>query len=159
MKRRAEFPYEDDLAAMVRDIRSLRPSVDVLTVLPHWGQQYTHRPVRDQRIVGRALLDAGADLVVGGHPHWVQGAELHRGKLLAHSLGNFVFDMDFMQQTQEGVVLDLVFWGGRLVSAEFVPYRIGEDFAPRLLPEPRGRPILKRMWQFSGPPFTAATGS
>ncbi len=145
-----------DLAAQVRAVRQLRPRVDVLVVLPHWGQQYTYRPVSAQRTVARALVDAGADLVVGGHPHWVQGVEIHRGSLVVHSLGNFVFDMDFSRQTREGVVLELIFWGARLKAAEFVPVLIGPDFAPRPLAGAAGRRVLDAIWAHSGPPFTQA---
>jgi poly-gamma-glutamate capsule biosynthesis protein CapA/YwtB (metallophosphatase superfamily) len=145
-----------DLRAMIADIRKLRPRVDVLVVLPHWGQQYTAVPVPDQRRVGRALVAAGADLVVGGHPHWVQGAEVYRGRLVAYSLGNFVFDMDFSVQTQEGAALELVCWGGQVKAADFVPVRIGRRYVPAFVPYSRGLPVLRRIWQASGPPFSAA---
>jgi poly-gamma-glutamate capsule biosynthesis protein CapA/YwtB (metallophosphatase superfamily) len=131
-----------DLARATSAVRRLGREVDVVIVLPHWGDQYTHRPVPDQRRVGRALLDAGADLVVGGHPHWVQSAELHRGRPLVHSLGNFVFDMDWNNEVREGVVLEATFAGTRLVSARFVPYVIGSDFAPRWVSGGRARAIL-----------------
>jgi len=142
-----------DLSAMTRAIRTLRPQVDVLTVLPHWGTQYTSRIVPDQRTVARALVDAGADLVVGGHPHVVQGAEIHRGGLIAYSLGNYVFDMDFSQPTREGVILELTFWGGVLKAADFVPVQIDGRFAPRVLSQGAGQPILRRIWAASGRPF------
>jgi poly-gamma-glutamate synthesis protein (capsule biosynthesis protein) len=144
-----------DLNAMRRAIRQLRPRVDVLTVLPHWGQQYTSEPVRDQRTVAHALVDAGADLVIGSHPHWVQGAEIYRGSLIAYSLGNYVFDMDFSRQTQEGAILEVVLWGGTVKAARFVPVRIGRDFAPRVLSWQSGLPILERIWAASGPPYNA----
>jgi poly-gamma-glutamate capsule biosynthesis protein CapA/YwtB (metallophosphatase superfamily) len=121
----------DDLAYATSAVRKLARRADVVIVLPHWGDQYTHQPVADQRTVGRALIDAGADAVVGGHPHWVQSAELHRGRPLVHSLGNFVFDMDWEPEVREGVVLQLRFAGDRLASTRFVPYVIGSDFAPR----------------------------
>jgi poly-gamma-glutamate capsule biosynthesis protein CapA/YwtB (metallophosphatase superfamily) len=131
-----------DLARATSAVRTLNGEVDVVIVLPHWGDQYTHRPVPDQRRVGRALLDAGADLVVGGHPHWVQTAELHRGRPLVHSLGNFVFDMDWNDEVREGVVLEARFAGARLASARFVPYVIGADFAPRWVSGRRAEAIL-----------------
>ena len=46
-----------------------------MVVIPHWGTQYTHRVERSQRVAARAFAEAGADLVLGGHPHWVQGWE------------------------------------------------------------------------------------
>ena len=105
--------------------------VDVVVVIPHWGDQYTHAAEPVQSYVGRALVRAGADLVVGGHPHWVQGLEPVGDAVIAHSLGNFVFDMDFSRQTMEGVTLTATFRGDRLVDVELGPYRMGADFAPR----------------------------
>jgi poly-gamma-glutamate synthesis protein (capsule biosynthesis protein) len=142
-----------DLDAMRDAIQRLRPRVDVLTVLPHWGQQYTSEPVADQRAVARALVNAGADLVIGSHPHWVQGAEIYHGKLIAYSLGNYVFDMDFSRQTQEGVILEVVLWADQMKAARFVPVKIGADFAPRVLSARAGRPILQQIWDASGPPY------
>ena len=76
-------------------------------------------------------MAAGADLVVGGHPHWVQGAERISGVPVLHSLGNFVFDMDFMTETMEGVFLETVWRGDELVRTRLVPYRMDPvSFAP-----------------------------
>jgi poly-gamma-glutamate synthesis protein (capsule biosynthesis protein) len=98
-------------------------------------------------------VDAGADVVAGGHPHWVQGVELVRGGLVAYSLGNFVFDMDFARETREGAVLELTFWGDELKGARLVPVVIGADFAPRPATGPRGAAILGDIWSASGPPL------
>ena len=122
-----------DLAATTARVRRLADRVDVVIVLPHWGDQYTHRPVPDQRRVGRALIDAGASVVVGGHPHWVQDVEMHAGRLLVHSLGNFVFDMDFSLETREGAMLALRFRADQVAEARLVPYLIDERFRPRLV--------------------------
>jgi poly-gamma-glutamate capsule biosynthesis protein CapA/YwtB (metallophosphatase superfamily) len=137
-----------DLRRAERTVGALRRGrADVVVVLPHWGAQYTHVPVPAQRRVGRALVEAGADVVVGGHPHWVQQVQRVRrgdgGGLVVHSLGNYVFDMDFMRQTQEGVLCDLVFAVDRLRSVRFTPYVIGADFAPRVVRGPRARAILR----------------
>ena len=139
-----------DLDRVLRIVRDLHRRVDVVLVVPHWGTQYTHQTVRDQRVVARALVQAGAGVVAGGHPHWVQGVETVGRGLVAYSLGNFVFDMDFMQQTQEGVVLELTYWGRRLMNARLVPYVIGPDFAPRHAPGPRGDAVLADVWRASG---------
>ena len=142
-----------DLARVTGIVRGLRGRVDVILVLPHWGTQYTTRTVRDQRVVARALVAAGADLVVGTHPHWVQGVESVRGSLVAYSLGNFVFDMDFSRRTQEGAVLELTYWGSALKESRLVPVVIGPDFAPRVSSGRRAEVILDRVWAASGPPL------
>ena len=138
-----------ELGRVLADVRRLDREVDVVVVLPHWGEQYTYEPWPDQRRVARALARAGADLVVGGHPHWVQGAEWVGDTLVVHSLGNFVFDMDFSPETMEGLVLEAAFRGDRLVSARFVPYRIGPDFAPRVVPRSQARRMLDGFREFS----------
>jgi Bacterial capsule synthesis protein PGA_cap len=121
--------------------------------MPHWGHNYTNVPVPQQRRVGAAMIDAGADLVLGGHPHWVQGIQTHQGRLVLHSLGNFVFDMDSSAETEEGLLLELVWWGPELMGARFVPHVIGDDFTPRLASGPRADATLERMWATSDPPF------
>lgn len=144
---------QSDLARMTSAIGRLARRVDVVVVLPHWGDQYTHTPVPDQRRVGRALVDAGADIVVGGHPHWVQGVQQRHGVPIVHSLGNFVFDMDFSVPTQQGVTVDVICWGDQVMATRFTPVVIGADFAPRPVHGPVGRQILDRMWASSDPPF------
>ncbi|MGH3334114.1 MAG: CapA family protein [Nocardioidaceae bacterium] len=139
-----------ELARFLRAVRRLGREVDVVVVLPHWGTQYTNRPEPVQRRVAARLVGAGADLVVGGHPHWVQGVDVVDGTLVAHSLGNFVFDMDFMPETMESLLLELTYWGGELKAAEFVPYRMDSSFAPRIVSFERGTDILRRMWETSG---------
>jgi poly-gamma-glutamate capsule biosynthesis protein CapA/YwtB (metallophosphatase superfamily) len=133
---------QGDLAAITRSIRTLKASADVVVVIPHWGQQYTHSPVPAQESVATALTQAGADLVIGGHPHWVQSVRFPAGKVIAHSLGNLVFDMDFAQQTQEGVLLELTYWGKTLKAARLTPYVIGADFSPRVVTGTRAEQIL-----------------
>jgi poly-gamma-glutamate synthesis protein (capsule biosynthesis protein) len=137
-----------ELDRVLGAVRRLAHRVDVVTVLPHWGEQYTHRPWPVQRLVARELVRAGADLVVGGHPHWVQGADLVGDALVVHSLGNFVFDMD-TAETTEGLMLEATFWGDRLMAADFVPYRIGADLAPRVVPYADADSILDPFWEFS----------
>lgn len=139
-----------ELDRVLGEVRRLDRRVDVVVVLPHWGDQYTYQPVPEQRRVARALVDAGADLVVGGHPHWVQGASLIGDALVVHSLGNFVFDMT-TPEANEGLALEAAFWDDRLVSAELVPYRIGADHAPRVVPVSDAERVLDGFREFSSP--------
>jgi poly-gamma-glutamate synthesis protein (capsule biosynthesis protein) len=143
----------DHLAGLVAEYDDL---ADVVVVLPHWGEQYVHEPWQVQRDVARRLVRSGADLVVGGHPHWVQGVEAVDGVPVVHSLGNFVFDMDFMEQTLEGVLLEATFWGSELKAVRFVPYRMDtEAFAPRVARGEAGAAILADLWGSSRGPWDA----
>ena len=142
-----------ELDRFLRDVRRLDRRVDVVVALPHWGTQYTNRPEPVQRRVARAVVAAGADLVVGGHPHWVQGASSVADALVVQSLGNFVFDMDFMDETMAGVVLETTWWGDRLVAAELVPYRMDASFTPRFVRWREGLPTLRLLGEASGPAY------
>jgi poly-gamma-glutamate synthesis protein (capsule biosynthesis protein) len=146
-----------DLAHVLALVRDLRRRADVVVAIPHWGDQYTHAAEPVQSLVGRRLVRAGADLVVGGHPHWVQGLEhvptRAGGAVLAHSLGNLVFDMDFMDQTMEGVTLTATFWGDRLMRVDLTPYRMDARFAPHLVDGPVAAGILADVWDHSTGPF------
>ncbi len=144
-----------ELRRFLDAVRRLDGRVDVVVVFPHWGTQYTNVPEPVQRKVARRLVSAGADLVAGGHPHWVQGAEMVRDRLVVHSLGNFVFDMDFSDQTQRGLLLELTYWGEDLKAARFVPYRMDARFAPRVQTYRAGIDTLRLMWATSGPAFRA----
>jgi poly-gamma-glutamate capsule biosynthesis protein CapA/YwtB (metallophosphatase superfamily) len=141
------------LRRITSDIRALDRRVDTVVVLTHWGTQYTHRSEPSQRTAAQAFADAGADLVIGGHPHWVQGYEMAGSAVVVHSLGNFIFDMDFQTKTREGIFLEIVLWGGAVKAVEPVPYVIDSAFTPRLVRGDRGRGILNDVWRNSRGPF------
>jgi poly-gamma-glutamate synthesis protein (capsule biosynthesis protein) len=82
---------EDDV--VIADIRAARKAgADVVIPFMHWGWEREPQPTERQRQLARLMIDAGADVVVGGHPHVTQGIETYQGKLIVYSLGNFVFD-------------------------------------------------------------------
>ena len=143
----------EQLRSLQRQVRSLDRTTDIVVVVPHWGEQYTPVAVAAQEQVGRALADAGADLVLGGHPHVLQGMEQRRGALIAYSLGNFVFDMDFSRATMQGAFLEITFWGSRVRAADLVPYRLDEQFVPRLVRGSAAREVLAPVWRVSPRPY------
>lgn len=90
-------------------IAEVSAKVDFLIVSVHWGHEYRHSP--DHRLQvepGRAFVDAGADLVIGHHPHVVQTFEIYNDRFIFYSLGNFVFDQYWSQATQEGLAIGVV---------------------------------------------------
>jgi len=72
-------------------IMATRPQADLVVVNIHWGKEGAAFPEEYQQKLAKALVDSGADIVMGHHPHVLQGVEIYRGKLIAYSLGNFVF--------------------------------------------------------------------
>ena len=81
-------------ADMLADIKAARAEQHADLVIPylHWGREETPSPAEEQRQLARKLIDAGADAVIGSHPHVTQTVETYRGRPIIYSLGNFVFD-------------------------------------------------------------------
>jgi poly-gamma-glutamate capsule biosynthesis protein CapA/YwtB (metallophosphatase superfamily) len=118
--------YDPSTAAVLEEIVRVRPACDYLVVMAHWGIEYEHEPTEAQVVEAHAFVDAGADLVVGAHPHVVQSHEVYRGKAIFYSLGNFVFDQDFSIDTTRGLALIVEFRGTRTTITP-VPLSIVES--------------------------------
>lgn len=88
------FAEPGDLSAIQADIAAARAHADYVMVSLHWGLHFTpHKLAEYEPVVAHALIDAGADGIIGTHPHHLKGMEVYRGKPVAYSLGNFTFDM------------------------------------------------------------------
>ena len=81
-----------DPETILEEVRAARREADMVIVSLHWGIEYAREPQESQRRIAHALVDAGAALVLGHHPHTPQPVECYRNGLIAYSLGNFVFD-------------------------------------------------------------------
>jgi poly-gamma-glutamate synthesis protein (capsule biosynthesis protein) len=87
----AGIAWADD-AQIVASIETARTLADVVIVMPHWGWEYTQIMSSEQQRLARLMVDAGADAVIGSHPHHIQKTEEYQGKIIAYSLGNFIFE-------------------------------------------------------------------
>jgi len=93
------FPHRDDLRALEEDIEKARSRADLVVVSMHWGIHFIPAVLADyQRDVAHAAIDAGADLIVGTHPHILKGIEVYRGKVIFYSLCNFALDLGAPQE-------------------------------------------------------------
>jgi poly-gamma-glutamate capsule biosynthesis protein CapA/YwtB (metallophosphatase superfamily) len=117
------------------DIQKVRPLADLVVVSFHWGAEVMYTAKDYQIALGRQAIDWGADLVLGHHPHVLQEIELYKGRLIAYSLGNFVFGSQ-SNRTNTSMILLCTFKGKSLVRVEAVPldvnnYRV--EYQPRVL--------------------------
>lgn len=94
----------EDLDGLKNAIAALRTKCDIVAVSFHAGIEYTRQPHKPQVDFARAAIDLGADVVIGGHPHWIQTIEKYKGKYIFYSLGNFIFDQR-QPGTTEGLTL------------------------------------------------------
>ncbi|MBS2535711.1 CapA family protein [Catenulispora sp. NF23] len=97
-----------ELARMVEDIKALKQTCHAVVVSFHWGVHFAPRVIPDYCYeMGRAAVDAGADLVLGTHPHILKGVETYRGKVIFYSTGNFALELGPSHSADENAALAL----------------------------------------------------
>jgi poly-gamma-glutamate synthesis protein (capsule biosynthesis protein) len=116
------------------DIRAARAAgADVVIVMVHWGAEYTDAVSARQRHDAEGLVAAGADTVIGSHPHWAGPIETIAGRPVLYSLGDLVFELYHDRRTLESVLADMTFVGRRLVQLDLHPTLIVDGVQPNLL--------------------------
>jgi poly-gamma-glutamate capsule biosynthesis protein CapA/YwtB (metallophosphatase superfamily) len=135
----------------LEDIRFARPLADLVIVSLHWGIEYTRKPQRSQVELAHKMIDAGADLIVGGHPHVVQPLEEYHGRYIAYSLGNFIFDQHD-QPTHHGLMLRVTLEGKKISTVEGIPIDIDGTLQAVVSPESK----LAQKDQLAGKPAPAS---
>jgi poly-gamma-glutamate capsule biosynthesis protein CapA/YwtB (metallophosphatase superfamily) len=160
-------PFEPEL--MVEDIRAARQAADVVVVSLHRGIEYSPCPLPRHRAVVHRLIDAGAALILGHHPHLLQGIERHRNGLIAYSLGNFVFDTNDEEEMRkkisgsrfgqitcrifapehlrldESIILRCALTAQGVEQVNLLPVRISPTCQPVLVEGPEKERILRRV--------------
>lgn len=128
---------------VLADIRFARPLADLIIVSLHWGGEYAARPTSEQVKLARRMIDAGADLVVGGHPHVVQPLEPYHGGWIAYSLGNFIFDQR-SPATHHGIMLKVTLRDKKVADVTPIPITIERTFQAVLTPPQEPAKMLAR---------------
>lgn len=98
----------------------------------HWGNEFINYPYIDQKQLAHWMVDSGVDLIVGMHPHVLQGYEIYKGKYIFYSLGNFVFNMPW-SNTRYSAIINLDVQNNFSVSYDYV--HINNDYFPRIVNE------------------------
>jgi poly-gamma-glutamate synthesis protein (capsule biosynthesis protein) len=137
-------PFDDDLQALRRDIADARQRVDALIVSLHWGlQDHSSSSVADyQRVVMRAAIDGGADLILGTHPHLPKGIEVYRGVSCFYGLSNFIMCTDkagrdpkspYGEEGKRGLMVRAELSKSGVERVSFLPVLIDELLRPEVL--------------------------
>ena len=124
--------------AVQADVQAVQDRADLVIVQLHAGTEYATTPSPDQVRFARAAIDAGADLVVGHHPHVTQTVERYKNGLIVYSLGDALFDIP-RQATTRGHLLRVHATREGLVQAELWPFWITDSIQPRFLDDGSGR--------------------
>ena len=136
-----------DMKEIIEDIQSLRDQVDWIVVNYRWMDFITKEPNFKQTNLARLAIDQGADVVVGYHPDVMQGAEVYKGRPIAYSVGDFVFETDRPIADQDAAMLKVSLKQDQM-KVEFVPVRV-EDSLPQTLEGSEGKAVLQKIEQAS----------
>lgn len=143
----------DEVDRLKASVQKARAESDYVVVTMHAGIEYVRNPHQPQIDFARAAIDAGADIVIGAHPHWIQTFEKYKDKYIFYSLGNFIFDQ-LPQDRKEGLVLNITLAkneGGTLdkpqtksEKIEMIPVLIERMGVPRPATEAEAKVIFRK---------------
>jgi poly-gamma-glutamate synthesis protein (capsule biosynthesis protein) len=135
-----------DQARIAADIKAIRDQVDWIVVNFHWGEELATHPADWQVDLAHFTIDQGADVIVGHHPHVLQGAEIYKGRPISYSLGNFIFGGNSRKDYDTAVLK--VALKGKQMKVEFLPVEV-RDFQPKVVSGDRSNQILKQITDLS----------
>lgn len=149
----ARMEDKDRIKKAIDQLKS--QGVDFIVAAMHAGVEYQRRPHQPQIDFAKTAIDYGADMVIGGHPHWVQIFEQYKGKYIFYSLGNFIFDQTWSRDTQEGLALKITLDSKKsniqtnsktnVEQIELIPVVIENASTPRVANESESASIMKKI--------------
>ncbi len=134
-----------------RDIKKAKKKNDIVIVSFHWGAELMTEPKEYQIKIGHSAIDWGAAIVLGHHPHVLQGIEIYNKGLIAYSLGNFAFG-SYSKNVKDGMMLSIRFNKSGLKEAKIIPisvYNIDVLFQPKVLKGDDGRRVIEHIKKIS----------
>lgn len=145
-----------DMKLVTDAIRKAKKNHDYVLVSFHWGVEYEPAANGDQRHWAHQAVDAGADMVLAHHPHVIQGVEYYKDRLIAYSLGDFVFD-HYSRETGESFILDARLGPDGVTDAVATPVYLDQFGAPEFVTGSEASTILSRLKKISSPFGTTVT--
>lgn len=118
-----------------RDITKAKNEVDFLIITFHCGDEYQPEPNQNQIMWSELAINYGADIVIGHHPHVTQPIKKYDDKYIAYSLGNFVFDQYFSEETMSGFLLEVEIQENEVISAKKKYYKLNKHYQPEIYKE------------------------
>lgn len=117
---------------ILEDVKKIKSSVDIIILSLHWGSEFTDKPSLFQVKFAHEAIDAGADIILGHHPHVLQGIEKYHNGIIAYSLGNFIFDM-WQKRLRNTMILRVDLLKNGIGNIEVIPIHIKDDYQPEIL--------------------------
>jgi len=120
---------------LIKAVTEADNQADIIIINFHWGAEYQTTPRPRQRSLAQSAISAGADVVIGHHPHVIQPLEYHQQKPIFYSLGNFVFDQLWSKPTRQGAIAQITIENKTVTSAKMIPIYINNAYQPEITDE------------------------
>lgn len=127
---RSTRPIVANTEDIIEAIELMKTRVDRVVISLHWGDEFLHVPSPRQVSIAHRFIDAGADILLGHHPHVLQGIESYKGKLIVYSLGNFVFDQNWSEDCRRSMILNILLDREGPIAFKAIPVRLNDSFQP-----------------------------
>ena len=134
-----------EIEKMKESVRKAKLENDIVIVSMHAGTEYKISSSYFQENFARNAIDAGADLIIGHHSHVAQNVEKYKEGYILYSLGNFVFDQMWSNETRLGVIAEIVFRDKKIDNINFIPIKIYDYSQPAILEGEEAEMILDRL--------------
>ncbi len=123
-----------DKSEILSQIKKYDSQVDYLIISIHWGNEYLPQAEKWRQNFAHSLVDAGADIIHGHHPHVWQSFETYKDKLIYYSFGNFIFDQNWSNETSHSQIARLTLTKNKILKTELFPIEIKFNSQPVLIP-------------------------
>jgi poly-gamma-glutamate synthesis protein (capsule biosynthesis protein) len=140
---------EIDLNVLKKDIDYAKSQANYVFVDMQWGGDYQREIVDYQTQYGHAAIDDGATIVTGVHTYWTQGIEYYNNGVIFYSLGNFINDQIFSDETRESIIVKHYYYQDKYIGFELFPIRMSDQLQLEFAQEPRKDIILKLVYDLS----------
>jgi len=145
-----------NLDKILQDIRKLKPTVDVVVLSLHWGSELSEYPTPEQVKLAHQFIDEGSRIIIGHHPHVIQGIEHYHNGIIFYSLGNFLFDnyagkvvYDGMMRERSESFVAIIKITGEQMEYKIVPLYFNENFQIKIAEGERREKILQKIKRIS----------
>lgn len=139
------FYSEGHLDRIIKDVEDNKQRVDIVVVSLHWGEEFIEQPSPEEIKMARNIIESGANLIIGHHPHVLRGIEHYKHGIIVYSLGNFVCDMSWDEHLRESLIFNCRITKSGISDIELTPIYINDNYQPEVLVNERGKALLKRI--------------
>lgn len=143
------FLYPFSETETVNQIKNAKENSDIVAVMPHWGSEYQEIPDAFETNMNKILLENGASLILGNHPHIIQPIAIDNEKLTFFAHGNFIFDQEWSEETKKGFIAKTYIFDGKIIDVEILPIYIKDFGQPEIVEGEKKEKMIKDLYELS----------